>query len=218
MYIPKHFEQPDVQVMYELIRAQPLATVVTIGSECLVANHIPLILSEDPAPFGTLLGHVARANGVWKDLAAGGDALVIFHGPEAYISPTWYATKRETGKVVPTWNYAVVHVHGTLRVRDDPKWVRAQIDRLTAQSEAEMPAPWAVTDAPPEYIEKLVHAIVGIEIEITKLEGKWKASQNQPIENRAGVIAGLEAQDATGMSELVRTAAQGLPGESTPQN
>ena len=218
MYTPKHFEESDVSVMHELIRAQPLATLVTMGAGGLTANHIPLIASPEPTPYGTLLGHVARANSIWKELVSGKEALAIFHGPDAYISPSWYATKQETGKVVPTWNYAVVHAYGTLRVIDDPSWVRAQLELLTTQSEAAMPAPWAVSDAPAEYIEKLIHAIVGIEIVVTKLLGKWKASQNQPPENRAGVIAGLETLNASEMAELVRAAVNDGSQDPTPQN
>ena len=171
MYIPKHFEEPDVEVMHALIRGCPLATIVTLGSEGLSANHIPLIVWPEPAPNGTLLGHVARANSLSKDFDQSRESVAIFHGPDAYISPNWYATKQETGKVVPTWNYAVVHAYGMLRIHDDPAWVRAQIEALTTQSEAAMPSPWAVADAPSEYIEKLVHAIVGIEIVVTRLLG-----------------------------------------------
>jgi len=218
MYIPKHFEEPNVSVMQDLIRAQPLATLVTMGAGVLTANHIPLIFSPEPAPYGTLLGHVARANSIWKDLASGTEALALFHGPEAYISPSWYATKQESGKVVPTWNYAVVHAYGALRVMDDPAWVRAQLELLTTQSEATMPAPWAVTDAPAEYIEKLIHAIVGIEIVVTRLLGKWKVSQNQPPENRAGVIAGLETLNASEMAGLVKAAAEDSIQDPTLQN
>jgi len=130
MYIPPHFEQPDIEVMHDLIRNRPLATLVTLGSDGINANHIPLHLTPAPEPFGVLRGHVARANPIWRDLESDVDTLAIFHGPDAYISPSWYATKQETGKVVPTWNYTVVHAYGSLRIIDDASWVRSQMDDL----------------------------------------------------------------------------------------
>ena len=211
MYLPRHFEEQNVDVMHELIRARPLATVVTLSSGGLNANHIPLLLSASPAPFGTLQGHVARANPLLADLAGGGEALAIFHGPDAYITPSWYATKKETGKVVPTWNYAVVHAYGVLRAVDDAAWLRAQLEGLTAHNEAAFAAPWSVSDAPPDYIQTMMKAIVGIEMIVTRLIGKWKTSQNQPAQNRAGVIDGLRAgtqADALIMAELVEARAK----------
>lgn len=211
MYIPKHFEQPRVEVMHELMRARPLATLITLTSGGLDANHIPLHLSDAPAPFGTLRGHVARANPVWRDLAKEVEVLAIFHGPNTYITPSWYATKKETGKVAPTWNFAVVHAHGALRVSDDADWVRAHLDALTDYHEASFPKPWAVSDAPHEFTEKLIESIVGIEIVITRLSGKWKVSQNQPAQNRAGVIEGLkncDHLDAASMATLVEAEAK----------
>lgn len=199
--------------MHELMRAHPLATLVTLTSGGLDANHIPLHLSDAPAPFGTLRGHVARANPLWRDFAKDADVLAIFHGPEAYITPSWYATKQETGKVAPTWNFAVVHAHGALRVFDDAAWVRAQLETLTDCHEANLPKPWAVADAPPEFTEKLIESVVGIEIVITKLSGKWKVSQNQPAQNRAGVIEGLRSfghRDAAAMAALVEAWTKGV--------
>jgi len=192
MYIPKHFEESRVDVMHALIRAHPLATLVTLTSNGIVANHIPLHLSESPAPFGTLQGHVARSNSVWKEYSPDIEALAVFQGPESYITPSWYATKKETGEVVPTWNYAVVHAYGSLRVIDDPAWLRSQLEKLTSDNESRRPEPWQVSDAPIEYTEKLIAAIVGFEFVISKLSGKWKVSQNQPSANRAGVISGLQ--------------------------
>jgi len=206
MYTPKHFEEPRIEVMHELMRARPLATLVTLSSAGLDANHIPLHLADAPAPFGTLRGHVARANPLWRDFAKDVEVLAIFHGPDSYITPSWYATKKETGKVVPTWNYAVVHAYGTLRVIDDAAWLRAQLEALTAHNEAGFAQPWSVSDAPHEYTEKLIGAIVGFEIVITRLSGKWKVSQNQPAKNQAGVIAGLnnsDQRDAAEMAALV---------------
>jgi transcriptional regulator len=207
MYIPKHFDEPRIDVLHALVRARPLSTLVTLSSAGgLDANHIPLHLSDDPAPLGTLRGHVARANPLWRDLAQGAGVLAIFQGPNAYVTPSWYPTKAETGKAVPTWNYAVVHAHGALRVIDDAVWLRAHLEALTAHNEAAFSEPWHVSDAPGEYTNKLLEAIVGIEITITRLSGKWKVSQNQPERNRAGVVRGLGARgsdEAREMADLV---------------
>jgi transcriptional regulator len=202
MYIPKHFDEPRIEVMHDLIRARPLATLVTLSASGLNANHIPLLLSTEPAPFGILRGHVARSNPMWSDLAKDVEVLAIFHGPDAYITPSWYASKQETGKVVPTWNYAVVHAYGRLRVIDDASWLRSQLEALTAHNEAVFPDAWAVSDAPYEYTEKLIEAIVGIEITVTKLSGKWKVSQNQPERNQASVISGLRECGNSGAASM----------------
>jgi transcriptional regulator len=207
MYMPKHFEEPRTEIMHDLIRSRPLATLVTLSASGLNANHIPLHLSEDPAPFGTLRGHVARANPMWQDIVQDVEALAVFHGPEAYISPSWYPTKKATGKVVPTWNYVVVHACGDLRVVDDALWLRELLEKLVSQNEKQFSKPWALQDAPADFIEKMIGAIVGIEIVITRLSGKWKASQNQPAENREGVIQGLrksDLPDAAGMANMIR--------------
>lgn len=192
--------------MHDLMRACPLATLVTTTSNGLTANHIPLILSENPLPFGTLQGHVARANPIWRESLSEIEALAVFHGSDAYITPAWYATKQETGKVVPTWDYVVVHAHGTLRVIDDAEWLRSQIENLTAHHESDYEEPWKLTDAPNDFIKKLISAVVGIEIVITKLEGKWKVSQNQPERNKEGVISGLQKRNKSkdvSMAEFV---------------
>jgi transcriptional regulator len=207
VYIPQHFDEPSVAVMHELIRAQPLATLVTLSPQGLNANHIPLHLANEAPPYGVLRGHVARANPMWLDLQANIEVLTIFHGADAYISPAWYATKNKHGKVVPTWNYAVVHAYGTLRVIDDVTWIRAQLEALTGHQEHQSHSPWAVSDAPQEFIEKLIQSIVGIEIVISRLMGKWKVSQNQPASNQIGVIDGLnqyESQNATEMAAMIK--------------
>jgi transcriptional regulator len=204
MYIPKHFAEPRVDVLHQLIRARPLATLITLSSGGLNANHIPLHLAQEPGPFGTLRGHVARANPVWQDIAKDVDALAVFHGPDAYVTPSWYPTKLETGKVVPTWNYAVAHAYGTLRIIDDPAWLRAHLGELTNHNEAAFSEPWHLDDAPSAYTEKLIGAIVGVEIVISRLSGKWKTSQNQSAENQAGVVRGLRA---TGVSDAIEVAA-----------
>jgi transcriptional regulator len=202
MYIPKHFAEPRVEVLHELIRARPLSTLVTLSLNGLNANHIPLHLSQEPAPFGTLRGHVARANPLWNDFNKNVEALAIFQGPDAYISPSWYPAKAETGKVVPTWNYAVAHAYGPLKVFDDPAWLRAHLGLLTAHNEAAFSTPWHVEDAPADYIEKMIGAIVGIEIAISSLNGKWKTSQNQPAEGQARIIGGLRASGVAGALEM----------------
>jgi len=203
MYIPQHFAESRIEVLHGLMRAHPLATLVTLCGAGIDANHIPLHLSEDAGQFGRLQGHVARANPVWRNLAAEVEALAIFHGPQGYISPSWYPTKKQHGQVVPTWNYAVVHAYGTLQVIQDPDWIRNQLEALTRQSEAALAEPWSIADAPPDYIERLAAGIVGIEMVITRLSGKWKASQNQPPGNQAGVITGLGEQGAAELAALV---------------
>jgi transcriptional regulator len=205
MYIPTHFEQPSIEVMHELIRTRPLATLVTLSSNGINANHIPLHLSETPSPFGALRGHVARSNPIWCDLESDVEVLAIFHGPDAYISPSWYATKLETGKVVPTWNYTVVHAYGSLCIIDDASWVRTQLEALTNHNEATFPEPWTVSDAPHEFTEKLIEAIVGIEMVVTRLSGKWKVSQNQPLQNQNSVIQGLNNSAQREAAALVNT-------------
>ena len=206
MYLPKHFEETRVPVLHDLIRAHPLATLVMLTPSGLDANHIPFEIDPAPAPSGTLRGHVARANPLWRSVSDV-EMLAIFQGPDTYISPSFYVTKQETGKVVPTWNYAVVHAHGPLRVIDDPAWLRAFVETLTNRHEGARRAPWRVTDAPADYIDSMVTAIVGIEIPITRLIGKWKVSQNRPEQDRAGVAEGLleEGGDsAAAMARLVR--------------
>lgn len=203
MHIPRHFEQPDIAALHALVAAHPLTTLVTHGTAGFRANHLPMDLDPNPQPFGSLLCHVARANPLWRELSDGAGAIAIFHGPQAYVSPSWYPSKAESGKVVPTWNYVVVHAHGTLRVIDDARWVKAQIEKLTIRQEAGFAHPWAVSDAPVDYTQTLLGSIVGIEIAITRLEGKWKASQNRTEPDRSGVAAGLRATGAYSMADFV---------------
>lgn len=202
MYLPKHFDEPRVEVLHELIRARPLSTLVTLSSGGLDANHLPLHLSAEPAPLGTLRGHVARANPVWNEFSRDVQVLAIFHGPDAYVTPSWYPTKAETGKVVPTWNYAVAHAYGSLRVIDDAGWLRAHLEALTAHNETAVSSHWRVSDAPRDFTEQLMSAVVGIEIAITRLSGKWKISQNQPVQNQAGVVHGLRASGSSEAWEM----------------
>lgn len=212
MYVPSHFEETRIEVLHQLIRESSFAALVTLGSDGLDANHIPFELDASPAPFGTLRAHVARGNPVWRDFSKDVEALVVFRGPQAYITPSWYQTKRETGKVVPTYNYIVVHAHGPLRVVEDQAWLRGLVERLTNRYEAARPEPWKITDAPGDFIEKQLLAIVGLEVPITKLVGKWKVSQNRPEADRDGVVRGLRAigdADAVAMANLVERRANG---------
>lgn len=206
MYQVAAFREERIDVMHALIRMHPLATLVTSADGVLKANHLPLLIDPSPAPYGTLRGHVARANPLWRQAHADREVLAIFQGPQAYVTPSWYPSKRETGEVVPTWNYAVVHASGPLVVHDDRDWVRGLVSQLTAQQEAAQPQPWSINDAPAGYIEHMLGAIVGIEIPLTCLEGKWKVSQNRREADRSGVMEGLAEQadpQAQAMSGLV---------------
>ena len=210
MYVPTHFEETRPEILHQLIRDHALATLVTLGPEGLNANHIPFELDPGPAPFGTLRGHVARGNPVWRDFSRDVEALAVFQGPQAYISPSWYQTKRETGKVVPTYNYIVVHAYGPMRIIEDRTWLRGLVERLTTRYEAGRAEPWKVTDAPADFVEQMLGAIIGIEIPLTRLRGKWKVSQNRPSVDRDGVVTGLNAMndgDAQAMSSLVKKVA-----------
>ena len=191
MYVTPAFKEEDLPVLHDAIRQSGLATLVTLGADGMEASHVPMLLDSEPAPFGTLHGHIARSNLQWQRAAASGHALAIFLGPDAYISPSWYATKRETGKVVPTWNYVAIHVYGPVRFFDDADRLLAHVTKLTETQEAHRAAPWAVTDAPEDYIGAQLKRIIGFEIPIARLEGKWKMSQNRPAQDRVGVAEGL---------------------------
>ena len=193
MYIPRHFEETRVDVLHQLIRDEPFGTLVTLGSDGLEANHLPFELDAAGGPFGTLRGHVSRANAVCRGTNADVEALAIFQGPQRYVTPSWYPTKAETGKVVPTWNYVVVHAYGPLRFIDDPAWLLAHVERLTARHESNRERPWQVSDAPEDYVAALLRGIVGFELPVTRLAGKWKVSQNRGEADRAGVTTGLRA-------------------------
>jgi transcriptional regulator len=206
MYVPQHFEETDIPVLHGLIGAHPFATWVFNAGGELQVNHLPLLLDPARGAFGTLCGHVARPNPAWQ-ACAGSASVAIFQGPQAYITPSWYPSKQEHGKAVPTWNYAVVHAHGQPRVIEDRDWLLRHVSALTASQERGQALPWQVTDAPADYIERMLGGIVGIEIPITRLVGKWKVSQNRPEADRRGVIAGLNARaepQAAAMAELVR--------------
>ena len=203
MYLPRHFDESRPEVLHGLIRDYPFGTLVTSGPGGLEANHLPFELDAEQ---GVLRAHVARANPVWQTQA--GDALAIFQGPSAYVSPSYYPGKAEHGKVVPTWNYIAVHVSGPLRAVEDPGWLRDLVGRLTNRFESGRPAPWAIDDAPEDYLRKLLDQIVGIELRVTRITGKWKMSQNQPQANRLGVESGLREEG--GMAAQVAARMAGL--------
>jgi transcriptional regulator len=211
MYIPKHFEETRPEVLHGLMRSHPFATLVVLGADGLIVNHLPMLLDPAAGPFGTLRCHVARANPLWKALPGAVQAMAIFQGPDSYISPSWYPTKREHGKAVPTWNYAVVHAQGQPRAVDDRAWLFAHVSEMAALHEASQPVPWKIADAPPDFIDSMVAAIVGIEMPLSQVSGKWKMSQNRPAVDKPAIVAALEAQGtdrARGTAALVKQAAK----------
>jgi transcriptional regulator len=209
MYQPPLFAEDSVIAQHGLIRAFPLGLLVTHGASGLIANAIPFQIDPEAGEKGVLRCHVARANTQWKEIGPGADALVVFQGAQHYVHPGWYETKRETGKVVPTWNYTMVQVRGHARVMDDGAWLAKQIRDLTEMMEGAYPKPWAVDDAPVPFIEAQMRGIVGIEITISEITGKWKVSQNRSDADREGVIEGLatlQDEEARAMSALVAEA------------
>lgn len=199
MYVPNHFKEDDQETLQQYIRDYAFGLLVIADDEGIEANHVPFYLSSGATKesLGYLQCHLARNNPVWQRIKGAGQVLTVFQGPDAYVSPSWYPTKAETGRVVPTWNYLAVHAQGSAQVIHDPSWLKHHLKQLTDQHESEMINPWSVADAPADFTERLVQAIVGVEIKIETLTGKLKASQNQPERNRAGVKAGLEAGDGT---------------------
>ncbi len=211
MYQPDHFREDRLEVQQDLIRKHPLGLLISSGTAGLMANPIPFVLDATASERGTLRCHVARANPQWRDLLQAAECLVVFQGADHYVTPSWYATKQETGKVVPTWNYATVHAWGRPEIKDDTAWVRRQIDALTTSHEQPRATPWAVTDAPEAYIAAQLRGIVGIEIAIARMEGKWKVSQNRPEADRAGVLQGLVTEAASPAMAAMVAERGGLP-------
>jgi transcriptional regulator len=206
LYEPPLHRNENLTELHALIRSRVFGLLISNGAEGIVANSVPFVLDPAASRLGTLKVHIARANGQWRDLEASPEALVVFQGNDHYITPSWYETKRETGKVVPTWNYTMVQAKGRAKVMDDA-WLSRQIEELTQTLEQRREQPWAVGDAPADFIAMQRRAIVGIEIEIVDIRGKWKTSQNRTAADRAGVVAGLEAlgdEDARAMAEIVR--------------
>lgn len=208
MYQPPHFREDRLDVMQDLIRAQPLGLLISAGADGILANPIPFQIDATRGEKGVLQAHLSRGNPQWRTLAEGAEALVVFQGAQSYVTPSWYETKRQTGKVVPTWNYAIVQVRGHVTVLDDEAWLHRQIRALTEKHESGRAAPWAVEDAPDDFLKAQIKGIVGLEIEITAIDGKWKVSQNRPEADRSGVAEGLAAEatsSADDMAALVRS-------------
>ena len=193
MYVPEHFRETRIEVLQAFVTQHPLATLVALTSEGLTANHIPLQAQLAAPGGGWLRGHIARANSLWRELKPDAQVLAVFTGPDSYVSPNWYPSKREHGKVVPTWNYATVHVRGPIRFIDDATWLRQFVGTLTDSHERGAPQPWHVSDAPADYIAGMLRAIVGFEIRIADIVGKFKGSQNRSLADRAAVHAALRA-------------------------
>lgn len=214
MYQPPAHAEDRVPVLHELMRRAVLAHLVTVGESGLVANPVPLLLDAERGPLGTLVGHLARANPQWQHVSRSREALAIFAGPDAYVSPSLYPSKAEGGRVVPTWDYVVVHAHGRLLVHDDAAWVGQLVRRLTGTHEATRDEPWSVDDAPEAFVEGMVRAIVGIELPITRLEGKRKLSQNRPAGDLAAVRTAFEAGDPR--EQAVAAAMRHALGASSP--
>lgn len=212
MYIPKFNEETRPEVIHGLIKSHPLATLVTMAAGGLVASHLPMLFEAGDGLHGAgsqgiLRGHLARGNQQWREFSPEVEALAIFAGPEHYITPAWYPEKAQDGKVVPTWNYAVVHAYGSLRIVEDAAWLLAHVRALTERHEGSFAQPWSVDDAPAEYVAGLARGIVGVELPIRRIEGKWKVSQNKSKETREAVVQGLtelESPDALAMGALVR--------------
>lgn len=214
MYVPAIHSEHDPAVLRALIEAHPLGAWVTFGDGELIANHIPFVLDTTRGEHGTLMAHVARANRVWQSMSTTVESVVMFRGSDAYITPSWYPSKHAHGKAVPTWNYAVVHAHGLPRVVDDREALLHHVTRLTESQEGRQALPWKVSDAPADYIDRLLDFIVGIEVPVTRLVGKWKTSQNRPAHDQLGVIAGLTLQGddaSTDMADWVRNTAAASP-------
>ena len=208
MYVPQHFREDRVPVLHDAMRRISLATLVTGAAGALEASHLPLLLDPDPAPYGTLVSHLARDNPHWQR-AGDGDGLAIFLGPHAYVSPAWYPSKAKDGRVVPTWNYVAVHAYGRLEFFDDAVRLRALVARLTAVHEGARAKPWSIDDAPEDYVQMMLTAIVGFTLPIARLEGKWKMSQNRPPGDRAGAADGLRDEGAAEVGEIVRHVLRG---------
>ncbi|HEX8725001.1 MAG TPA: FMN-binding negative transcriptional regulator [Gemmatimonadaceae bacterium] len=213
MYVPNHFAQPDSAALHELMRAHPFATFVVATPSGLEVNHVPFVIDAEPAPLGTLRAHVARGNPVWRALGSRTEAVVVFHGPDHYISPSWYPSKQELdGKVVPTWNYAVVHAHGPAMAIEDRAWLERHLAELVRVNEAGRSPAWEMSDAPADFIEKMVGAVVGIEIPVRRLVGKWKLNQNRSAADRESVVVALEADGSPGALSMAGAMRRTLEG------
>jgi transcriptional regulator len=211
MYQPEHFKLEDRQALHEVMRAHPLGQLISAGASGLAANPVPFMLHEDEGEHGILRTHLARPNGQWRDFVDGCEVLVVFQGPQGYVTPSWYAAKKEHGKVVPTWNYVTVQVRGRAVAIQDGQWLVRHVSSMSDQQEQSLEYPWAVSDAPEAYITALTRGIVGVEIDITEITGKFKMSQNRPEADRLGVVEGLAASGADHVAALVRRLGKDRP-------
>ncbi|MEH3085184.1 MAG: FMN-binding negative transcriptional regulator [Xylophilus ampelinus] len=209
MYVPPHFAEHRPEELHRILRAHPLGALVTAGEGGPEADHLPFEFDAGAGAHGVLRAHVARANGLWRRCAGGCPALAIFRGAEAYVSPNWYPSKHATHRQVPTWNYEAVHAHGILRAVDDATFVRGLLARLTRRHEAGEARPWRMGDAPPDFLDRMLAAVVGIELEITRLEGKRKLSQNKEARDGLAAAAQLEARGGAALAEAMRRAFDG---------
>lgn len=206
MYAPSQFLETRFDVLHDLIERYPLGTLICLAGDDISADHIPFLLETSENGPGTLKCHVAKANPVWRELAKGKESLVVFQGCNAYVSPSWYPSKHEHGKAVPTWNYTVAQARGVAQITTDPEWLLQHVRELSDRHESTQSSPWQVSDAPTDFIDKMLAAIVGIEIPLTSLQGKWKVSQNRPAADRAGVVTGLQieaSESASAMADIV---------------
>lgn len=208
MYLPQQFAEPRIEELHRIVREHPLGMLVTHTAAGLEANHLPFLLDASQGRAGVLLAHVARANPVWREVAEGDNVLVVFRGAQGYIFPGWYPGKQETHRRVPTWNYEVVHAHGKIHVRDEEKFVRGMVARLTRQHEADQPQPWKMGDAPPDFLAEELSHIVGIEIRLDRLEGKRKLNQHHERRDREGAIRGLEERGNVGLAQAMKDTAR----------
>jgi transcriptional regulator len=209
VYVPAHFSEARIDALHQLIKTTEFATLVSMTSDGMIASHAPLLVDPDPAPYGTLIGHLAKANPHARAADPGVQTLVIFQGPDGYITPSYYAAKQEHGKVVPTWNYTAVHAYGTLEVFDDPERLLDIVTRLTNRHESKRARPWAVADAPADFVQGMLRGIVGIALPIARLDGKVKMSQNRPAADQAGVVEGLRLD---GQDELAAAVVRATSG------
>lgn len=208
MYLPQQFAEPRIEELHRIVQENPLGMLVTNTASGLEANHLPFLLDAAHGAADVLLAHVARANPVWHEVADGDDVLVVFRGVHGYISPGWYPGKAETHRRVPTWNYEVVHAHGTIHVHDDVKFLRGVVGRLTRRHEADQPQPWKMGDAPPDYLAEELSHIVGIEIRLNRLEGKRKLNQHHERRDREGAIRGLDERGNIALAQAMKETAQ----------
>jgi transcriptional regulator len=204
MYLPSQFAEPRIEELHRIVRENSLGMMVRNTRAGMEADHLPFLLDADQGQHGTLIAHVARANPVWREIEEGANVLVVFRGVQGYIAPNWYPGKQETHRYVPTWNYEVVHAHGTIHVRDDERFVRGVVARLTRQHEADQPLPWKMSDAPADYLAAQLSIIVGIEIRLARLDGKRKLNQHHRQIDREGAIQGLEARGNHGLAQAMR--------------